>query len=92
MKQKRNLGALDYFAYACSALVYILPQYLLSSFLSAYYTDVALVSAGAVGTVVLVMRFTDGISDLLMGRVIDKTNSRWGKARPWLLVGTICLN
>lgn len=91
MKQKRNLGALDYFAYACSALVYILPQYLLSSFLSAYYTDVALVSAGAVGTVVLVMRFTDGISDLLMGRVIDKTNSRWGKARPWLLVGTIGL-
>ena len=87
----RKIGALDYIAYALSAVVYILPQYLLSSFLSAYYTDVALVSAGTIGMVVLAMRFTDGISDLLMGRVIDKTNTRFGKARPWLLVGTIGL-
>ena len=85
----RKIGTLDYLAYALSAVVYILPQYLLSSFLSAYYTDVALVSAGTIGMVVLAMRFTDGISDLLMGRVIDKTNTRFGKARPWLLVGTI---
>ena len=47
MGKERKIGGMDYFAYACSALVYILPQYLLSSFLSAYYTDVALVSAGA---------------------------------------------
>lgn len=91
MAKEKKTGALDYIAYACSALVYILPQYLLSSFLSAYYTDVALISAGAVGTVVLVMRFTDGISDLCMGRIIDKTNTRWGKARPWMFVGTIGL-
>lgn len=91
MKKIRKNGAVDYIAYACSALVYILPQYLLSSFLSAYYTDIALVSAGAVGAVVLAMRFTDGISDLIMGRIIDKTNSRWGKARPWIIVGTIGL-
>ena len=91
MGKERKIGGMDYFAYACSALVYILPQYLLSSFLSAYYTDVALVSAGAVGAVVLAMRFTDGISDLCMGRIIDKTNSRFGKARPWLLVGTVGL-
>lgn len=91
MSVERKIGALDYFAYACAALVYILPQYLLSSYLSAYYTDVALVSAGAVGAVVLVMRFTDGVSDLLMGRVIDKTHTKIGKARPWLLIGTVGL-
>lgn len=90
MKQNR-INAWDYIAYALSAVVYILPQYLLSSYLSAYYTDVALISAGAVGAVVLVMRVTDGISDLVMGRVIDRTNTRWGKARPWIFVGTIGL-
>lgn len=88
---KKEISAFDYLAYACSAIVYILPQYLLSSYLSAYYTDVALVSAGAVGSVVLIMRVTDGISDILMGRVIDRTHSRWGKARPWILVGTLGL-
>ncbi len=86
-----KINAWDYIAYACSAVVYILPQYLLSSYLSAYYTDVALVAAGAVGSIVLIMRVTDGISDLIMGRIIDRTHSRWGKARPWLLVGTIGL-
>ena len=45
-----KINAWDYIAYACSAVVYILPQYLLSSYLSAYYTDVALVAAGLVGT------------------------------------------
>ncbi|WP_050640790.1 MULTISPECIES: MFS transporter [Clostridia] len=89
MSKTRKIGAVDYIAYACSALVYILPQYLLSSFLSAYYTDVALVSAGVVGSVVLLMRFTDGISDLLIGGLIDRTNTRLGKARPWILTGTI---
>ena len=90
-KKKYKIGSLDYIAYACSALVYILPQYLLSSFLSAYYTDVALISAGVVGTIVLVMRFTDGVSDLIMGQIIDRTNTRWGKARPWMIVGSIGL-
>ena len=88
---RNKINVLDYIAYACSAMVYILPQYLLSSYLSAYYTDVALVAAGTVGTVVLIMRITDGISDLIMGRIIDKTETRFGKARPWIIVGSIGL-
>lgn len=87
--ETRKIGVLDYIAYACSTLICIVPSYLLSSFLSAYYTDVALIPAGAVGSVILFMRVTDGISDLCMGRVIDRTNSRWGKARPWILIGTV---
>lgn len=90
-QQKRKIGIIDYIAFACVSAVGILPQYLLSSFASAYYTDVALVSAGAIGTVILVMRVTDGISDLIMGRVIDRTNTKWGKCRPWMLIGSIGL-
>lgn len=90
-QKKRKIGILDYIAFACVSVVGILPQYLLSSFASAYYTDVALVPAGAIGSVILVMRITDGISDLIMGRVIDNTNTKWGKCRPWMLIGSIGL-
>lgn len=89
--KERPITIVDYLAFACAAIAGIIPQYLLSSFASAYYTDVALVSAGAIGTIILVMRITDGISDLIMGRVIDHTNTRWGKCRPWMFIGVIGL-
>ena len=62
-------------------LVWILP----SSFLMLYYTDSAGISAAFIGTMMLICRVFDGISDILMGILIDKTHSRLGKARPWLL-------
>lgn len=55
------------------------------SYLTYYYTDNILVSASVVGTIMLLARFLDGISDILMGVIIEKTSSKWGKARPWLL-------
>ena len=56
------------------------------SFLTMYYTDVALISAVTVGAIMLVSRVLDGITDLTMGCIIDRTQSRFGKARPWFLV------
>lgn len=55
-----------------------------SAFLLAYYTDTALIGAGAIATMFLVCRVFDGVSDLTMGALIDKTHTKWGKARPWL--------
>lgn len=55
------------------------------SFLTYYYTDNILLSAGVVGTIMLLARFLDGASDILMGLIIEKTSSKYGKARPWLL-------
>ncbi len=57
----------------------------IGSFLTMYYTDSVGIAAGVVGTIMLVTRVLDGISDLGMGAVIDRTHSRWGKARPWIL-------
>ncbi len=59
-----------------------------SSFLMFYYTDVVGIAAGTVGTIMLTARLFDGVSDLGMGSLIEKTNTRWGKARPWILWGT----
>jgi len=60
-------------------------------FLPFYYTDVFGISASAVGVILLVSRFGDGISDCLIGAFADRTESRWGKFRPWLLFGTLPL-
>ena len=56
-----------------------------SSFLMLYYTDSVGISAAYIGTMMLICRLFDGVSDILMGVIIDKTHTKWGKARPWLL-------
>lgn len=50
-----------------------------------FYTNVVGISAGAVGMIMLVSRVFDGFSDVLMGTIIDRTHSRYGKSRIWIL-------
>ena len=57
----------------------------MSAFLLFYYTDYAGVSAMAVGTIMMISRVFGGISDIIMGVIVDRTHSRFGKARPWIL-------
>lgn len=66
----------------CAANVYTA---LTGTFLTSYYTDTVGIAAAAVGTMMLVARLFDGVSDLGMGAIVDKTKSKYGKARPWLL-------
>lgn len=64
------------------------------SFLTAYYTDSVLLGAIFVGNMMLFTRILDGVSDLIMGTIIDHTYTKWGKARPWLAISVIpfCLS
>src|SRR5271169_2319912 len=50
-----------------------------------FYTDTLGISAAAAGTLLLVGRFWDAIFDPMMGVMADRTNTRWGKFRPWVL-------
>lgn len=50
-----------------------------------FYTNVVGISAGAVGMIMLISRVFDGFSDVLMGTIIDRTHSKYGKARIWIL-------
>lgn len=57
----------------------------IGSYLTLYYTDSVGLAAAAIGTMMLLTRLLDGVSDLIMGSIIDRTHTRWGKARPWIL-------
>lgn len=50
-----------------------------------FYTNVVGISAGAVGMIMLLSRVFDGFSDVIMGTIIDRTHSKYGKARIWIL-------
>ncbi len=62
-----------------------------TAFLLYYYTDVAGISAAAVGTMFLVVRLWDAFADLLAGRLVDRTMTRWGKFRPFIMFGAVPL-
>lgn len=60
-------------------------------YMAAYYTDSVGMAAATVGTILLLVRIFDGITDVIMGSIIDKTTTKWGKSRPWLfLSGFLC--
>ena len=54
-------------------------------YLTYFYTDVFLIPAAAAATLFIVSRVWDGINDPMMGMIADRTNTRWGKFRPYLL-------
>lgn len=58
---------------------------LCSTLLTFFYTDYVGVNAFVVGMVFLVTRLFDGVSDIIMGFITDRTKTKYGKARPWIL-------
>ena len=62
---------------------------LLSAFVMIYLTDTAGLNAGVVATLMMVSRLFDGFSDVIFGALMDRTRTRMGKARPWMLWGFV---
>ncbi|MFL6112439.1 MAG: glycoside-pentoside-hexuronide (GPH):cation symporter, partial [Catenulispora sp.] len=87
----KRLGPTQYLGYASGDAANNLAFSMSSLFLLLYYTDVAGISAAAVGTMFLVVRFWDAVADLFAGRLVDKAQTRWGKFRPFILFGALPL-
>ena len=56
-----------------------------NSFVTYFLTSISGIGAGVVGTIMLISRLMDGLSDLIVGILMEKFKSKKGKARPWLL-------
>lgn len=75
--------------YGVSDLACNLIWQMISLYLLFFYTDIMQLSAAAISLMFVVTRFVDGITDLLVGYMIDHTNTKWGKSRPYFLFGAI---
>ena len=81
----------QYLGYAAGDVANNLAFSMSSMFLLLYYTDVVGISAAAAGTLFLVVRMWDAFADIFAGRLVDRTSTRWGKFRPFLLFGSLPL-
>ena len=54
------------------------------SVLQVFYTDILIIPTIAVSAIMGISRVWDGINDIIMGTIVDKTHTRWGKCRPYL--------
>jgi glucuronide carrier protein len=86
-----ELRPAQYLGYAAGEVANNLTFQMVSVFVLIYYTDVAGISAAAAGTLLLLVRVWGGFTDLLAGRSVDATSTRWGKFRPYLLFGPLPL-
>ncbi len=61
----------------------------MASYLMVFYTDVFGITAAAAGTMMLVTKFIDAMTDTGMGLIVDRTHTRWGQGRPYFALGAI---
>ncbi len=83
MRQRLGYGAAD----MASNLIWPM----ITAYLTVYYTDALLLDTAAVGVITLASKFIDAITDVLMGIIVDKTEFKSGKCRPYFIIGAVPL-
>lgn len=86
---KTQIGWKDKISYGLGGFGFNIWYVVTATFLTYFYTNVLGVSIAAVGTIMLVSKIFDGWTDVIFGILLNRTKSRWGKARPWILFTSI---
>lgn len=89
MGEKRYLKWYNKLGYGSGDLAGNMVYAFLSSFVMLYLTNTVGLNPGIIGTLIMVFKLFDGVSDIFFGTMIDKTKSKLGKARPWMLYAYI---
>ena len=89
MDNKTSLTGREKVSYGLGAVGKDMVYMLSASYILYYYQDVCGVPAAAMGIILLVARVFDAFNDPVMGVIVARTRTRWGKFRPWLMIGTI---
>ncbi|MDE6740658.1 MAG: glycoside-pentoside-hexuronide (GPH):cation symporter [Lachnospiraceae bacterium] len=84
-----KLTAKEKVSYGLGAVGKDMVYMLSASYILYYYQDIMGVSAIAMGIILMAARVFDAFNDPIMGVLVAKTRTKWGKFRPWLLIGTI---
>lgn len=86
MCQKKEI-----FGHAMGALGHDAVYSMWSSWITPFFTDVLLMTPGFMGILFTVARIWDGVNDLMWGTIVDRTKSKYGRFRPWILRSSIIL-
>ena len=86
---KKKLSGREKFAYGIGAVGKDMVYMLSASYVLYYFQDIMGVSAIAMGIILFAARIFDAFNDPIMGVLVAKTKTKWGKFRPWLFVGTL---
>ncbi|MDO4900897.1 MFS transporter [Actinomyces sp.] len=85
MQEKKYLKWYNKVGYGSGDVAGNVVYALLSAFVMIYLTDTAGLNPGVIGTLMMLSKFFDGFSDIIFGTLLDRTRTRMGKARPWML-------
>ena len=89
MNETQKLSGISKLSYALGAVGKDMVYMLSASYVLYYFQDLLGVSAIAMGVILLAARIFDAFNDPIMGIIVAKTRTRWGKFRPWLMIGTL---
>lgn len=90
-KEKKYLNVAQKAAYGAVGFGNNFFYTFVSTYMLVYLTDIMGMNAAIIGVLILISKLFDGVTDVLCGNLIDKTNTKYGKARPWLIGSAVPL-